>query len=165
MVWVDLVALSPKIYYLKILQKTEIPSLKLHFQAGMVNSYSFSLVHWPVSVLLKKTALAIAKDNLLTASFFQMFWLLWYRLIFVIVLQYGSVTRFVVAFSLAPFFALLNNLVKIWLDGCNFIHHFRRPVPERNEDMEHGMAYWPHWHRYAMQNSKSKQFFCLFRTV
>ena len=108
-----MLALSPKIDYLKILQKTEIPSLKLHFQARMVNSYSFSLVHWPVSVLLKKTALAIAKDNLLTASFFQMFWLLRYRLIFVIVSQYGSVTMFVVAFSLAPFFALLNNMVKI----------------------------------------------------
>jgi len=52
-----------------------------------------------------------------------------------IVLQYGFVTMFVAAFPLAPFFALLNNLVEIRLDAVNFIHNFRRPAAERAEDI------------------------------
>ena len=52
-----------------------------------------------------------------------------------LVLQYGFVTMFVAAFPLAPFFALLNNLVEIRLDAVNFIHNFRRPAAERAEDI------------------------------
>ena len=50
-------------------------------------------------------------------------------------LQYGFVTMFVAAFPLAPFFALLNNLIEIRLDAVNFIHNFRRPVAQRAEDI------------------------------
>ena len=42
---------------------------------------------------------------------------------------------FVAAFPLAPLFALLDNLIEIRLDAYNFIHHFRRPVAERVEDI------------------------------
>ncbi|XP_076338167.1 anoctamin 1 isoform X2 [Tachypleus tridentatus] len=47
------------------------------------------------------------------------------------VLQFGFVTIFVVAFPLAPLFALLNNLFEIRLDARKFITSFRRPVPMR----------------------------------
>ena len=50
-------------------------------------------------------------------------------------MQYGFVTMFVAAFPLAPFFALLNNMVEIRLDAVNFIHNFRRPGAERAEDI------------------------------
>ena len=52
-----------------------------------------------------------------------------------IVLQYGFVTMFVAAFPLAPFFALLNNLVEIRLDAINFVCNNRRPVANRAEDI------------------------------
>ena len=55
--------------------------------------------------------------------------------IFILVLQYGFVTMFVAAFPLAPFVALLNNMVEIRLDAVNFIHNFRRPAAERAEDI------------------------------
>ena len=42
---------------------------------------------------------------------------------------------FVAAFPLAPFVALLNNMVEIRLDAVNFIHNFRRPAAERAEDI------------------------------
>ena len=61
--------------------------------------------------------------------------LITYLKFFVLVLQYGFVTMFVAAFPLAPFFALLNNMVEIRLDAVNFIHNFRRPAAERAEDI------------------------------
>jgi anoctamin-1 len=47
------------------------------------------------------------------------------------VLQYGFVTIFVAAFPLAPFFALLNNVLEMRLDAKKFLRFYRRPVPRR----------------------------------
>lgn len=47
------------------------------------------------------------------------------------VLQYGFVTIFVAAFPLAPFFALLNNVLEMRLDAKKFLKFYRRPVPSR----------------------------------
>ncbi|CAL8116032.1 unnamed protein product [Orchesella dallaii] len=51
------------------------------------------------------------------------------------VIQYGFVTLFVAAFPLAPFFALLNNVVEIRLDAFKWITQLRRPLAERVEDI------------------------------
>jgi len=51
------------------------------------------------------------------------------------VIQYGFVTLFVAAFPLAPFFAFLNNVVEIRLDGYKWITQMRRPLAERVEDI------------------------------
>jgi len=48
-----------------------------------------------------------------------------------LVLQYGFVTIFVAAFPLAPFFALLNNVLEMRLDAKKFLRFYRRPVPRR----------------------------------
>lgn len=47
------------------------------------------------------------------------------------VLQYGFVTLFVAPFPLAPFFALLNNILEMKLDAKKFLRFYRRPVPKR----------------------------------
>ncbi|KAK7492990.1 hypothetical protein BaRGS_00015720, partial [Batillaria attramentaria] len=51
------------------------------------------------------------------------------------VLQYGFVTLFVAAFPLAPFFALLNNVIEIRLDAYKFVTQWRRPLAERAQDI------------------------------
>ncbi|XP_047120031.1 anoctamin-1-like isoform X1 [Schistocerca piceifrons] len=51
------------------------------------------------------------------------------------VLQYGFVTIFVAAFPLAPFFALLNNVLEMRLDAKKFLKFYRRPVPHRVKDI------------------------------
>ena len=51
------------------------------------------------------------------------------------VIQYGFLTLFVAAFPLAPFFALLNNIVEIRLDAYKWITQLRRPLAERVEDI------------------------------
>ena len=51
------------------------------------------------------------------------------------VIQYGFVTMFVAAFPLAPFFALLNNILELRIDAINFVVNFRRPVAERAQDI------------------------------
>ena len=51
------------------------------------------------------------------------------------VIQYGFITIFVVAFPLAPLFALLNNWIEIRLDAHKFTTVFRRPVAERAQDI------------------------------
>ena len=56
------------------------------------------------------------------------------------VIQYGFVTIFVAAFPLAPLFALLNNWVEIRLDAKKFVTVFRRPIPERAQDI--GELHW-----------------------
>jgi anoctamin-1 len=48
-----------------------------------------------------------------------------------LVLQYGFVTLFVAPFPLAPFFALLNNILEMRLDAKKFLRFYRRPVPKR----------------------------------
>ncbi|KAK9890157.1 hypothetical protein WA026_008963 [Henosepilachna vigintioctopunctata] len=54
------------------------------------------------------------------------------------VIQFGFVTLFVAAFPLAPFFALLNNIFEVRLDGRKFLKEFRRPMPSRVE----GIGVW-----------------------
>lgn len=45
------------------------------------------------------------------------------------VIQFGFCTLFVSAFPLAPFFALLNNVLEIRLDAYKFIVTQRKPMP------------------------------------
>jgi len=45
------------------------------------------------------------------------------------------VSMFVAAFPLAPFFALINNLIEIRLDAINHIFFLRRPVPSQAVDI------------------------------
>lgn len=52
-----------------------------------------------------------------------------------IVLQYGFVTIFVAAFPLAPFFALLNNILEMRLDAQKLLTFYRRPVTQRVRDI------------------------------
>lgn len=51
------------------------------------------------------------------------------------VIQYGFITLFVVAFPLAPFFALLNNVFEMRLDAKKFLLYYRRAVPKRVRDI------------------------------
>nr|XP_006823057.1 PREDICTED: anoctamin-4-like [Saccoglossus kowalevskii] len=51
------------------------------------------------------------------------------------VLQFGFVTLFVAAFSLAPLFALINNIIEIRLDAYKFTTQFRRPRAARAQDI------------------------------
>ncbi|KAK2168869.1 hypothetical protein NP493_1213g00020 [Ridgeia piscesae] len=51
------------------------------------------------------------------------------------VIQYGFVTIFVAAFPLAPFFALLNNIIEIRLDAYKFVTVWKRPVAFRAESI------------------------------
>jgi len=55
--------------------------------------------------------------------------------IFIAVLQYGFVTIFVAAFPLAPFFALLNNILEMRLDATKILTLHRRPVAQRIKDI------------------------------
>ncbi|XP_033629519.1 anoctamin-4-like isoform X7 [Asterias rubens] len=49
--------------------------------------------------------------------------------------QFGFVTIFVAAFPLAPFFALVNNLMEIRLDAYKFVTQLRRPFAARAQDI------------------------------
>jgi len=51
------------------------------------------------------------------------------------VLQFGFITIFVSSFPLAPFFAILNNLVEIRLDARKFTRSTKRVVSERAKDI------------------------------
>ncbi|CAH8571960.1 unnamed protein product [Dicrocoelium dendriticum] len=51
------------------------------------------------------------------------------------VLQFGFITIFVVAFPLAPFFALLNNWIEIRLDANKLVRETRRPLAERAQNI------------------------------
>ena len=51
------------------------------------------------------------------------------------VLQYGFITIFVVAFPLAPLFAMIRNCFKIRCDAYQLLHKMHRPVPERSMDI------------------------------
>ncbi|CAF4552415.1 unnamed protein product [Rotaria socialis] len=52
-----------------------------------------------------------------------------------LVIQFGFVTLFVVAFPLAPLFALLNNIIGIRLDAWKFLSKFKRAIPFRASDI------------------------------
>lgn len=51
------------------------------------------------------------------------------------VIQYGFITIFVVAFPLAPLFALINNIFEMRLDAKKFLLYYRRSVPKRVRDI------------------------------
>lgn len=51
------------------------------------------------------------------------------------VIQYGFITLFVAAFPLAPFFALLNNIIEIRLDAYKYVTALRRPLAQRAQDI------------------------------
>nr|XP_026692266.1 anoctamin-4-like [Ciona intestinalis] len=51
------------------------------------------------------------------------------------VIQFGFITLFVAAFPLAPFFALLNNIIEIRLDAYKFVTQLRRVPPLRCNDI------------------------------
>ncbi|XP_037919309.1 anoctamin-4 isoform X2 [Hermetia illucens] len=51
------------------------------------------------------------------------------------VIQYGFITLFVVAFPLAPLFALFNNVLEMRLDAKKFLMFYRRPVAQRVKDI------------------------------
>uniref|UniRef100_A0A182FAX8 Anoctamin n=1 Tax=Anopheles albimanus TaxID=7167 RepID=A0A182FAX8_ANOAL len=51
------------------------------------------------------------------------------------VIQYGFVTIFVVAFPLGPLFALLNNVMETRLDAKKFLLYYKRAVPQRVRDL------------------------------
>ena len=50
-------------------------------------------------------------------------------------IQYGFVTLFVAAFPLAPFFALVNNVIEIRLDAYKYVTTMKRPLAERAQDI------------------------------
>lgn len=47
------------------------------------------------------------------------------------VIQYGFITIFVSAFPLAPFFALLNNILEVRLDAYKYTTQIRRPLAQK----------------------------------
>ncbi|KAL1462346.1 hypothetical protein WDU94_014186 [Cyamophila willieti] len=47
------------------------------------------------------------------------------------IVQYGFVVLFIIAFPLAPLLALINNIFEIRLDAQKFLKYYRRPVPHR----------------------------------
>lgn len=54
-----------------------------------------------------------------------------------LVIQFGFVMLFIVAFPLSPLLALINNLFEMRLDAKKYLLHFRRPVPKRVKDIGH----------------------------
>ena len=52
-----------------------------------------------------------------------------------LVIQFGFVTLFVAAFPLAPFLALVNNVIEIRLDANKFLCEYRRPMPQQAADI------------------------------
>ncbi|XP_065083351.1 anoctamin-5 isoform X2 [Ochlerotatus camptorhynchus] len=55
------------------------------------------------------------------------------------IIQYGFITIFVVAFPLGPLFALLNNVFETRLDAKKFLLYYKRAVPQRARSI--GMWY------------------------
>ncbi|KAI8124173.1 Anoctamin-2 [Lucilia cuprina] len=51
------------------------------------------------------------------------------------VLQYGFITLFGLAFPLAPLLALINNIIEVRLDAIKMLKFIRRPVAERAHDI------------------------------
>ncbi|KAL7673539.1 hypothetical protein ACOME3_008394 [Neoechinorhynchus agilis] len=55
-----------------------------------------------------------------------------------LVIQYGFITMFIVAFPLAPIFSLLNNLLEVRVDASKFVVEMQRPVARRSN----GIGIW-----------------------
>ncbi|RNA15794.1 anoctamin-5-like isoform X2, partial [Brachionus plicatilis] len=56
------------------------------------------------------------------------------------VIQYGFITIFAVAFPLGPLFSLMNNVIEIRIDAFKILTQYKRPLPKKAQDI--GM-----WHR------------------
>ncbi|CAF1416043.1 unnamed protein product [Adineta steineri] len=52
-----------------------------------------------------------------------------------LVIQFGFVTLFAVAFPLAPLFALANNIVELRLDAWKLLTRYKRPIPFKAADI------------------------------
>jgi hypothetical protein len=52
-----------------------------------------------------------------------------------LVIQFGFITLFVVAFPIAPLFAFLNNILEIRIDSHKFLVQMRRPLAKRARDI------------------------------
>ncbi|UJR10628.1 hypothetical protein I4U23_014825 [Adineta vaga] len=52
-----------------------------------------------------------------------------------LVIQFGFVTLFVVAFPLAPLLALINNLIELRLDAWKLLSKYKRPIPYKASDI------------------------------
>ncbi|CAF0838748.1 unnamed protein product [Didymodactylos carnosus] len=52
-----------------------------------------------------------------------------------LIIQYGFVTMFLVAFPLAPLCAFLNNIIEIRIDAHKFVNDVRRPVAKKVADI------------------------------
>ena len=53
----------------------------------------------------------------------------------IIVIQFGFITLFVVAFPLGPLFAFLNNVLEIRIDAFKVLTQLRRPLPKKAKDI------------------------------
>ncbi len=51
------------------------------------------------------------------------------------VIQFGFITLFVVAFPLGPLFAFLNNILEIRIDAEKVLNQLRRPIPRPAKDI------------------------------
>ena len=51
------------------------------------------------------------------------------------VIQFGFISLFVAAFPLAPFFALINNVLEIRLDAIKLVTIWRRPLAKKAQDI------------------------------
>ncbi|XP_069685470.1 anoctamin-5-like isoform X2 [Periplaneta americana] len=102
----------------------------------------FPLFYKWLNTLKVKTG--ISKDQKSSRSYYQ--WVKDFKLVewgpqglfpeyLEMVLQYGFVTIFVAAFPLAPFFALLNNILEMRLDAKKLLTYYRRPVTQRVRDI------------------------------
>ncbi|CAG9825058.1 unnamed protein product [Phaedon cochleariae] len=104
----------------------------------------FPLFYKWLNTLKVKTGLT--KEKLLSCKRCQPQWVKDYKLVewgprslfpeyLEMVLQYGFVTIFVAAFPLAPFFALLNNVLEMRLDAQKLLTFYRRPISQRVSDI------------------------------
>jgi hypothetical protein len=54
---------------------------------------------------------------------------------FFLVIQYGFITLFVVAFPLGPLFAFLNNIIEIRIDAFKVLTQLKRPLPKKAQNI------------------------------
>ena len=54
---------------------------------------------------------------------------------FIIVIQYGFMTLFIVGFPLGPLFSYLNNMFEIRIDAFKTLTQLRRPVAKKTKDI------------------------------
>jgi anoctamin-1 len=110
-----------------IIVKTGISENQKQFKSPLQWCKDYKLVEWGPSSLfdeyleMGKYILSLTEPTISSNS--------------IAVLQYGFVTIFVAAFPLAPFFALLNNILEMRLDAQKLLQFYRRPVTQRVRDI------------------------------